>query len=252
MRGSLLSWLERRGGTIDDYAFPSRIDHGGHLSTWQYARLVDEWVAAIGLRRADYGSNERFWLSDSAGTRAIVAGKLTAGSSYPTPSAERVPQMLFDRDGNLWGISTTKGIFLVTRPDPANGGALTSAISLYGAQEGLSSDLTSVMLKDREENIWVGFALGLDRFRATAFAADSMLAIASNGGAALVATEVGPFISATTRASPWHSRAPPPSDCSRAMSLHFAGTSMNRCGRRSIATWCILSTAVPSAVRCRR
>ena len=30
-------WLERRGGSIDDYAFPSRVDHTGHLSTRQYA-----------------------------------------------------------------------------------------------------------------------------------------------------------------------------------------------------------------------
>jgi site-specific recombinase XerC len=42
-RASLLAWLERRGGTTGDYAFPSRIDHLGHLSTRQYARLVDEW-----------------------------------------------------------------------------------------------------------------------------------------------------------------------------------------------------------------
>jgi len=55
--GSLLSWLERRGGTIDDYAFPSRIDHSAHLSTRQCARLVDEWVTAIGLRREDYGTH---------------------------------------------------------------------------------------------------------------------------------------------------------------------------------------------------
>lgn len=26
-RGSLLAWLERRGASIEDYAFPSRIDH---------------------------------------------------------------------------------------------------------------------------------------------------------------------------------------------------------------------------------
>lgn len=57
VRASLLTWLERRGGTIDDYAFPSRVDHAGHLSTRQYARLVDEWVTAIGLRRAEYGTH---------------------------------------------------------------------------------------------------------------------------------------------------------------------------------------------------
>ena len=57
VRGSLLTWLERRGGTIDDYAFPSRIDRTSHMSTRQYARLVDEWVTAIGLRSEEYGTH---------------------------------------------------------------------------------------------------------------------------------------------------------------------------------------------------
>lgn len=56
-RASLLAWLERRGGTLDDYAFPSRIDHIAHLSTRQYARLVDEWVTGTGLRREEYGTH---------------------------------------------------------------------------------------------------------------------------------------------------------------------------------------------------
>ena len=34
-RASLLAWLERRGGTVDDYVFPSRVDRTGHLSTRQ-------------------------------------------------------------------------------------------------------------------------------------------------------------------------------------------------------------------------
>lgn len=42
-RASLLSWLERRGGSLDNFAFPSRVDPAGHLSTRQYACLVDEW-----------------------------------------------------------------------------------------------------------------------------------------------------------------------------------------------------------------
>lgn len=57
VRASLLAWLDRRGGTVSDYTFPSRVDHAGHLSTRQYARLVDEWVDAVGLRRAEYGTH---------------------------------------------------------------------------------------------------------------------------------------------------------------------------------------------------
>jgi integrase len=56
-RSSLQAWLERRGGTIEDYAFPSRTDHTRHLGTRQYARLVDEWVTAIRLRCEDYGTH---------------------------------------------------------------------------------------------------------------------------------------------------------------------------------------------------
>ena len=56
-KSTLLAWLERRGGTVQDYVFPSRIDHSTHLSTRQYARLVDEWVTAIGLRPKDFGTH---------------------------------------------------------------------------------------------------------------------------------------------------------------------------------------------------
>lgn len=49
-RSSILAWLERRGGGLEEFAFPSRIDRSDHLSTRQYARLVDEWVTEIGLR----------------------------------------------------------------------------------------------------------------------------------------------------------------------------------------------------------
>lgn len=56
-RGSLATWLQRRGGAADGYVFPSRLDRSRPMSTRQYARLVDEWVTAIGLRREDYGTH---------------------------------------------------------------------------------------------------------------------------------------------------------------------------------------------------
>lgn len=31
-RSSLLAWLQRRGGTVGDFVFPSRVDRNGHLS----------------------------------------------------------------------------------------------------------------------------------------------------------------------------------------------------------------------------
>ena len=56
-RASLFAWLGYRGGTVDDYAFPSRSDRFGHISTRQYARLVDEWITGIGLKREEYGTH---------------------------------------------------------------------------------------------------------------------------------------------------------------------------------------------------
>jgi integrase len=57
VRASLFAWLERRGGSPSEHAFPSRLHRNYHMSTRQYARLVDEWVTAIGLRRAEYGTH---------------------------------------------------------------------------------------------------------------------------------------------------------------------------------------------------
>jgi integrase len=56
-RRSVLAWLECRGGSFDDFVFPSRIDRTRLVSTRQYARLVDEWVTSIGLRHEDYGTH---------------------------------------------------------------------------------------------------------------------------------------------------------------------------------------------------
>ncbi len=56
-RDSLLAWLIHRGGSLDDYVFPSRTRTGKHLSTRQYARLVGDWVEAVGLGRSAYGTH---------------------------------------------------------------------------------------------------------------------------------------------------------------------------------------------------
>ncbi|QXQ07795.1 tyrosine-type recombinase/integrase [Sphingosinicellaceae bacterium] len=56
-RKTMRAWLERRGGSLGEYVFPSRNDYMGHMSTRQYARLVHEWVAGIGLQPHDYGTH---------------------------------------------------------------------------------------------------------------------------------------------------------------------------------------------------
>lgn len=54
---TLVCFCAIASSTARDYVFPSRIDHADHLSTRQYARLVDEWVVGVGLRREEYGTH---------------------------------------------------------------------------------------------------------------------------------------------------------------------------------------------------
>lgn len=56
-RRSIAAWVQREGLEADDWLFPSRMKQGCHLSTRQYARLVDKWVALVGLDPAAYGTH---------------------------------------------------------------------------------------------------------------------------------------------------------------------------------------------------
>jgi integrase len=56
-RKSIRVWVDRAGHSKDDYLFPSRISGSSHLSTRQYSRIVDSWVAWIGLDPALYGTH---------------------------------------------------------------------------------------------------------------------------------------------------------------------------------------------------
>jgi integrase len=56
-RQSLAAWLERSGGAISDWLFPSRPHPGQHLSTRQYARLLKQWVGIIGLEPSGFGTH---------------------------------------------------------------------------------------------------------------------------------------------------------------------------------------------------
>ena len=56
-RQAVTDWVRRAGLRSDDYLFPSRVHESPHLSTRQYARIVDGWVRDIGLEPAAYGTH---------------------------------------------------------------------------------------------------------------------------------------------------------------------------------------------------
>ena len=56
-RKSIEEWIDVAQLSSNDYLFPSRIRNSDHLSTRQYARIVESWVASIGLDPAAYGTH---------------------------------------------------------------------------------------------------------------------------------------------------------------------------------------------------
>ena len=56
-RKSVLEWIDSPTMRGCVFLFPSRLYASQHLSTRQYARLVSEWVSAIGLDPTRYGTH---------------------------------------------------------------------------------------------------------------------------------------------------------------------------------------------------
>lgn len=56
-REAVGAWIAKAQLRAEDFLFPSRVTASPHLGTRQYARIVDGWVAEIGLDPAAYGTN---------------------------------------------------------------------------------------------------------------------------------------------------------------------------------------------------
>lgn len=53
-RDMLVAWIRSKQLHPDDFIFSTRVHASSHLSTRQYARIVDGWVTAIGLDPTAY------------------------------------------------------------------------------------------------------------------------------------------------------------------------------------------------------
>ncbi|HEY0502045.1 MAG TPA: two-component regulator propeller domain-containing protein, partial [Lysobacter sp.] len=70
---------------------------------------------------------------------------------------------LFDRAGNLWRTTRYDGVKRLAADASPDAGVV--AEESFARRDGLSSDVTSQALEDREGNIWIGTEDGLDKFR---------------------------------------------------------------------------------------
>lgn len=56
-REAVATWVAQARLRSEDFLFPSRVRASPHLSTRQYARIVQSWVREIGLDPAAYGTH---------------------------------------------------------------------------------------------------------------------------------------------------------------------------------------------------
>ncbi|HZD47166.1 MAG TPA: two-component regulator propeller domain-containing protein [Silvibacterium sp.] len=91
--------------------------------------------------------NGALLIATSSGIRQLVGGKLHAS---PLPAAWH---LLRDRNGDLW--IAAQHLLHVHQ----------GRVDEFAQSDGLSSDSISAFFEDREGNVWVGTANGLDRFR---------------------------------------------------------------------------------------
>jgi len=56
-RDAVSNWIKDANLNSNDYLFKSRYKDSPHISTRQYARIVDRWVSSIGLDPVNYASH---------------------------------------------------------------------------------------------------------------------------------------------------------------------------------------------------
>jgi len=56
-RESVSDWINFKNLSFDDYIFKSSYSNSEHISTRQYARILNKWVSSIGLNPHEYGTH---------------------------------------------------------------------------------------------------------------------------------------------------------------------------------------------------
>lgn len=116
--------------------------------------------------RMAQAADGRVWVTETSRARPVGV----AGSDPEAAGAElrfAAQELLFDRGGSLW-LTHPDGVRRVRSPERLGGGQVgpgDAAVESFGEGDGLSGDLANNLLEDREGNVWVSTAKGLDRFR---------------------------------------------------------------------------------------
>jgi signal transduction histidine kinase/ligand-binding sensor domain-containing protein len=138
-----------------------------------YKRKGDTAFRATDVKLGTVGSfahapDGSIWVAET--TRAVRMFRDADGRFLP-PSPEvyvGAAALAVDRHGSLWIPSLGDGLRRVA--DPARVGAVAigqwgKAAETYTEEHGLSGDVLFTAFEDREGNVWIGGANGIDRFR---------------------------------------------------------------------------------------
>jgi signal transduction histidine kinase/ligand-binding sensor domain-containing protein len=112
--------------------------------------------------------NGKLWLAE---TTRSVRPMPQRGSPRPSDNAEIMVGsigILFDREGALWISTIGSGMRRASDPEGLEGHKYvesSDAIEAFTSKNGLTDDLVTAILEDREGDIWVGTNSGLDCFR---------------------------------------------------------------------------------------
>jgi signal transduction histidine kinase/ligand-binding sensor domain-containing protein len=154
----------------------------------------------------------RVWAADFEHRR--IGALVRDGAHYRSVAeSQRLPfpatgdRHWFDAQGGLW-VRTGEGVLRLPRPQA--GAAANTPPSTFGIAQGLSGEFFC-LLQDREGNVWIGTAGGLDRFRQSHVrrvalgAQDGGVGVAAaDHGRVWATTEFGGLFRVGDRVEPFH------------------------------------------------
>jgi integrase len=80
-RSAVSAWIDKAHLRSEQYLFPSRLAKSDHVSTRQYARIVQHWVAAAGLDPSAYGTHS---MRRTKATLIYKRGRSSCSSAIPS------------------------------------------------------------------------------------------------------------------------------------------------------------------------
>ncbi len=128
-------------------------------------QLTAEKNIALRLAQAKDG---RLWQVGYLESSAWVKTVNVTATDRELKITQNAIDLLFDHEGGLWTAAYPNGIARVNFPEHLDTKPIKTddkRIQKFNETDGLSGNLVTNILEDREGNIWVGTTKGLDRFR---------------------------------------------------------------------------------------